>query len=519
LADGERVLTDPATTIANTEVLRAPGESEPGLVAASALTFGASIAGLVIALFRSKLLAVLLGPSGVAVLANIGTYSSLALVVGNAFTGQGATRSIAEARAAGRSTDIRWLIRYTLALPMVIGLAIFAITALWAPSISSLITGTVNYSGLIVLSSAFIPVLLVAAAYGQVLQAFIKVARIAAASVVGSVALIGATVLLTIPFGLTGAVVAIGVGAAVRVAYLAHTERWVLSGWAGRQRPSGARPPLSPILKLSLSSAILGIAAAAVALLIRTSIVGILGLEQNGIYQPVSDISDIYLEVILASTSLYLFPKMTALLTLDKRAEAAHELGHGMRLLLVITVPVALIGIGFGEVVIRTLYSASFTDASGPLAIQMAGNIVKVVAWSLGAGLLPLGMYRSWLVIGLVTLAIRYFGVVALAPSMGLDGVAVAYVLAWLWAAGSAAVAVGFVSRLWPSRHDWRATGVGATLVAISLAAAWYSPVMGNLVSLIAAIAWVAVTRGDLIELASEITRRGGLKWPWGANA
>ena len=495
-----------------TSVARA--ESDPGLVSASVITFGSSIAGLALNLARSKLLAVLLGPGGVAVLANIGTYNSLAVVVGNGLTGQGAIRSIAEARARGRCADVRWLTTYTLALPTLIGLFIFSITGLNASIISRLVTGTVDYSGLIVLSSVFIPVLVMGNAYGQVLQASLRVARIAAASVVGNAALLVATIALAIPFGLTGAILGIGAAAGVKIAYLVTRERWVLKVSADRRAGVGARPSLAPILQLSISSAILGIAGAGMSLLIRASIVTILGLDQNGIYQPVVDVSDTYLEVLLASTSLYLFPKMTALVTQGRRTEAAHDLGHGLRLLLVLTVPFALIGIGFGEIVIRALYSDSFASASQPLAIQMSGNILKVIAWSLGAALLPLGMYRAWLAIGLMTLGVRYVGVVVLAPSFGLDGVAIAYVFAWAWAALSTAIAVGVFGRLWPSRRDWMVTGVAAAMTTGSLAAATLSTMAGGVMSGIALVIWLLFARHDLRELISETGRRGASRRP-----
>lgn len=506
-------MTTSVPDLVNLEHLGSPIQSEPGLVSASAVTLVAASIGLAIALARAKLLAVVLGPSGVAVLANLATYSFLAVVIGSALTGQGAIRSVAEARAAGRSSDVLWLIRYTLTIPVAIGLAVFAITALTSAQVSTLVTGTSEYAPLVVLSALFIPASIFAAAYAQVLQAFLRVARIAASSVVGSVALMAATVLMAIPFGLTGAVLAVGVAAVAKVAYFALSERWVLHGWGRAARVRASRPPISPILGISLGAAVLGIAAAGVGLLVRASIVGILGLEQNGIYQPVADISETYLEVLLTSTGLYLFPKMTAQLTQGMRKEAARELGHGMRLLLVLVVPIALVTIGFGENVIRILYTGSFANATGPLQIQMAGNIVKVVAWSLGAGLLPLGMYRSWVLIGLVTLLVRYVSLLLLAPAFGLNGVAISYVLAWSWSAVATAIAVGHAGRLWPARTDWQVAASGGALVVLALAAALTSDGLGVPVSILATIGWLVVTRRDITELATEVSRVGGL-WP-----
>ena len=400
-----------------------PLEADPGLVSASAVTLGASIVVLLIALVRSKIVAVLLGTGGVAVLANIVILSSLTVMLSNAFTGSGATRAITEARAAGRVVDVRWLIRYTLAVPLLIACALMVLQVVAAPQVSLLITGTTEYAGLMVLAAILIPPLVFAAALGQVLQAFLKVARIAAGSLVANTTILAATVVFAIPFGLPGALAAIGFGAVARVAYLYRSERSLLRGWR-HVRSTGDRPRLSPILSLSLSGTVLGLASVAVALLVRSNIVGILGLDANGVYQPVVEISDFYLEVILTSTSLYLFAKITELVTVGRRTEAAAVLGHGLRLLMVLTVPIALVSIGFSELLIRVLYSDDFAAASGPLEIQMAGSVFKVIAWSVGAALLPLGMYRSWLAIGLVTLAIRYAGVLLLAPSLGLDGVA-----------------------------------------------------------------------------------------------
>jgi PST family polysaccharide transporter len=477
------------------------GEASSALIAASVLTLIASATGMVIGLLRSKLLAVLLGPSGVGILANLGIYNTFVSTAGTAFAGQGSTRAIAVARADGRDDHVDWLIRYSFLIPPAVGLFILGGTVALAPQVSELVMGDPQYAPLVAISAMAIPLTLLGTSYAGVLQGFVRIGSLAKASIATTIISLVVIAALILLFGLTGAVVAGSIVALVQLGIFFAREPWVIRGRRWRRRLNFNWLALGPVLQLGSASVVLTIVGTLVTLLIRSDIVRVLGIDQNGIYQPVSAISDTYLEVLISSTSLYLFPRLTELLRAGRRSEAADEVGHGLRMVLAVTVPLLLLLIAFGEPIVVLLYSDKFRPAADPLAIQMAGNILKVITWTAAAALLPLGYYRAWLLIGLSQLAIKYLGTHLLLPALGLQGVAIAYDLCWAWTFAVEMFVVVAIGRVGPRPRDWRHALIAVALVGGTFAAYEMTHILGMLVAVTAVVVWFAVSRDDLADL------------------
>jgi PST family polysaccharide transporter len=497
-----------------------PGYDGGALITASTLTLISSATGLVIGLLRSKLVAVLVGSKGVSILSNLNIYNAFAATAGTAFAGPGSTRAIAAARAEGRDERVDWLIRYSFLVPPAIGLLILTVTVVFAQQISGLVMGDTQYADLVAISAVAIPLTLLGASYAGVLQGFIRIGSLAKASIATTLVSLVVTVAFVLAFGLRGAIVATSIVALVQVGIFLLREPWVVRERRWRRRLSFDWAALHPVLQLGLASVALTVASTLVALLIRSDIVRVVGLEQNGVYQPVAAISDTYLELLISSTSFYLFPRLTELLSAGRRTDASAEVGHGLRVILAVTVVLLLLAIAFGEPIVVLLYSDQFRGAADPLAIQMTGNILKVVIWSASAALLPLGYYRAWLLLGLCHLAIKYFGTHLLLPGMGLDGVAVAYDLAWAFTFLAEGFLVVAVIKVGPRWHDWQRAIIAGALVVFTFGAHSLNHGLGMLAAVAALLVWLAVSRADLVDLARTLSglarprlqalRRGG---------
>ncbi len=482
------------------------GEAGAALIAASTLTLIASATGTVIGLFRSKLVAVLLGPGGVGILSNIGIYNAFVSTAGTAFAGQGLTRAIAAARAERRDERVDWLIRYGFLVPPAVGLLIQMVTLVLAAQVSGLVMGDTQYAPLIAISAFAIPLTLLGASYSGVLQGFVRIGSLAKVSIATTFVSLIATVALIFAFGLTGAVAAASIVALLQLGIFFLREPWVVRGRHWRRRLGLDRLALRPVIQLGLAGVVISIVSTLVTLLIRSDIVRVLGIEQNGIYQPVAAISDTYLEVLIASTSVYLFPRLTGLLSVGRRIEASDEVGQGLRLILAITVPLLLLAIAFGEPIVVLLYSDRFRAAADPLAIQMAGCVLKVVTWTAAAALLPLGYYRAWLLISLSQLAIKLVGTYLLLPPMGLHGVAIAYDLGWAWTLLAEGFVVVVIGRVGPRRRDWRYAFVAIGLVFGTFAAHQMAGALGMLIAVAATVVWLAASRAELANLTNTLT-------------
>lgn len=481
------------------------------LTRASAATLGAAATSLLLGLIRSKIVALLLGPFGVGALANLNLYLSSATVVAAAAAGPGAVRALAAMSSGDDPGSRSWLERYLFVGPLIVGLLLTVITVVVAGPLSVLLLGQPDLAFAVLLICAAIPVAVVAASYTHLLQSLLRVTTIARADVVTTIVSLPLTVVLVVGFGLAGGVVAVGAGFAVRLIALRLLSPGVRprGDWRRSLRvPAGA---LRPILVIGSGGAILAIATTLGALLVRAEIVRTLGLETSGLYQPIAALSDVYLDVIIAATSVYLFPRLTELLARGDRATSQHELGHGLRLSLAVSMPLILVAIGLSDPVVQLLYSAEFGEAAWPLSIQMAGTILKVVSVSVGVALLPLALTRTWVLIGVLVVVLRYVGVVLLAPSMGLVGAAIASDVAWAVGAVATLVAVQRSGRLSVARLDLGHAALAGILVVAVLAARAIDGPLAGVVTLGATVFWLGMVRGELLALFT--TLRGALHW------
>lgn len=483
------------------EAASAPNE----LVTASVLMMASSSTGLVVGLIRSKLVALLLGPAGVGVLSNLSIYNNLVVTTATAVAGQGSTRAIAAERAMGRDDRLDWLIRYTFLVPTAIGLLLLIGSAALASQVAATVMGDSGYATLVVISAVGIPLGALATAYAGVLQGYVRIGSLARAGIVSTLGSLVLTVGLVLWFGITGAALAIPAVLLLQLAIYFRQEPWVVLDRRWRRRLAVNWPALGPVLQLGIASVVLALAGLLVSLLIRTDIVQVLGVDQNGVYQPVAALSDTYFEILISSTSVYLFPRLTQLLSTGDKHQAAREVGHGLRVVLGVTMPFMLLGIGLSVPVVVLFYSDSFQGAGDPLAIQMAGNVLKTITWSIGAATLPLGFYRAWLLIGLVNLLVKLVAVHLLLPTMGLNGVAVAYDLSWAFSCVTETALVVAIGRLNPGWRDWLRALTAVAFIAVTLGGHMLTPVLGLILALVAACVWIAVSRVELGDLVKSV--------------
>jgi O-antigen/teichoic acid export membrane protein len=91
--------------------------------------------------------------------------------------------------------------------------------------------------------------------------------------------------------------------------------------------------------------------------------------------------------------------------------------------------PIAIISLGFlgvlGRPLLSLLFSSEFQAAGKFLPILLTANFLQAAAWVLGAPLLGFGLIRTWTLIQLAGVALRYGLSVLLMPVIGAQAVPV----------------------------------------------------------------------------------------------
>jgi PST family polysaccharide transporter len=459
------------------------------LARATLTSWLASASIIVLGVVRTKVSAVTLGSTGVGIIGQ-GNYLST-FIGGIAAVGLSTAciSAIAAARARGDESELKAAAHLAALLPLALGLLLSAVVIAFSPQVARSMMADSMLWWIVVLAALSTPLNLVVGAVSIVLQGKEEITRSAKASVIAALINTAVVVSLVLALRLQGAAIAIlltslvSVGVSIVVAPRAFVEAF------GRPIRFPRRAILATMVKLSLASLVLGAAGSTADLLIRTRVVGLFGVDSLGKYQPVFAISNQYLVVFISAIGVYMFPTLTRLLKSGDRVNALKELDAGLRLMLFVFTPLIILLMLAAPVVVRALYSNQFIEAVPVLRLQLIGDILKVCAYSIGAALLPLGLTRWWVGIGLGTV-LAYLGVaLILLPVMHLPALALAYVISWVLNLGVTLIVILRENGSWLSARN-ALLGSAAILSVIGMAAlAAFIPGVTSIIIGIAAVA------------------------------
>jgi PST family polysaccharide transporter len=199
--------------------------------------------------------------------------------------------------------------------------------------------------------------------------------------------------------------------------------------------PPAALPPRAawatwkPMVQLGAAFMLGGLVTALTLLLVRARITDHLGLEAAGQFAAAWGITMTYVGFLLSAMGMDYYPRLSQVI--DDRAAANRLMNEQAQLSLAIGGPVLLLLIGLAPLLIVALYSAEFGQAVTLLQWQTAGNMLKIVCWSLGFAFGAAARSRTFLLVqvnfNLVYLALVWPGLVPL----GLEITGIAFLAAY----------------------------------------------------------------------------------------
>jgi len=165
-----------------------------------------------------------------------------------------------------------------------------------------------------------------------------------------------------------------------------------------------------------------------------------LGLTQTGHWQAAWRLSETYLAVVTSSVSMYFLPKLGELAS--QPAKLRQEVLRTVSAVAIITASIATVLFVGREWVVRWVFAPSFAPMAELMPWQLAGDVLKTVAWSLGFVLVALVRRRWYMTLELIV-PVLYVGIAALLlPQVGIIGTVWAYGLSSIVQLVLAAVAL-----------------------------------------------------------------------------
>lgn len=442
------------------------------ILLSSSIVGGAQVINIAAGILRMKVVAEVLGPTGVGL---VGLYMSLIQTASSiAALGLGSvgTRQIAEAYAEGGDIAVgrtrRALFWGTLVLALV-GAALFWLLSGWIARVTLADESRANDVAWLSLGVALT---VAAGSQGALLTGLRRIgdlARISVGSgVIGTV--LGALVLWF--WGAQG-LIAMVLVAPLLSFLLGHLYVARLGSPAGL--PSRLPEMLREwhaMVALGLAFMLGGLVTTVGHLVARSLVQRELGAEALGHFQAAWGIGITYLGFVLGAMATDYYPRLTAVIR--DNATATRLVNEQTEVALLLCAPVLLAMFGLAPWVIQLLYTAEFAPAVEILRWQILGDILKVMSWPLGFVILASGKGKTFILTEMLGMGAFLLGVLFGLPLIGITATGVAFLalyvvylpLMWLLSKRS-------IDFRWTRAVKFQALGVIAAVLALDVVARW----------------------------------------------
>lgn len=379
--------------------------------------------GMICSLLRNKLIAIWVGQSGIAL---VGILNSVVEMIGTLSQQGLRTSAVGQLSAVASTPRFGSLASVVASCGTIIGIVCALLMLIFSPLLSRISFGSGDYT--IAFAIAAIAVLLnsIAASHQAILQGSGRLARIARASLIGSIVGLIVSVPLLWWLRLTAIPWIIVVYSAVTTAAYIF-PRLQLCHIPLRETIIESAAILRLGLWLTLSSAV----GWAVSYLFMAWLHARGGSDAVGLYQCGSTIAIRYMGILFSAIALEFYPRL-ARRAGHSAAGSAILIAHETGIVLRIAFPAALILIIFSQLAINILYSSEFTAATPFMTGALAATPLRALSWCAAFMIVARGDGRAFLLVETAS-GLICFGLSAwLYTLVGYAGLGAAYILWYL---------------------------------------------------------------------------------------
>lgn len=474
-------------------------DSHRQIVSSSALVGGAALVTNGLGIARLKVVALLLGPTGLGVLGvYLNIVAAASMIAGLGFN-TSAVREIAAAEGAGKEEQVD-----AARLALIWGVSLCGLLAAGAiilfrqPLATAILDDPrratdFGWLGLAVGLSVMSTLLV------TLLNAFRRISRLAAvqlwAALLGTIA--GLSALLA--WGEAGLILYVIAAPASALLVALALWRW-LPRPATRPGPRLVSRQFWKLVRLGAPFMVGAVALSIAVLGVRAIVQGRLGATALGHFGAVWTISGTYIAFIITAMSTDFYPRLAALD--GDRPASVQLINDQLETAVMLALPILLGVQATAPWLLPLLYSSEFTPAADLLRLQILGDLFKVLSFPLVMALLAAGRGLAYLLLELTIATLFLLMAWAGTAALGLQGAGIGYALTY---------AIYFIVLLLIARktigfrfvREGRlvavaSTGALALLTGVSLAGDVPGLALGTLLS--AGALWLAYSRLDRLE-------------------
>ena len=395
---------------------------------ATSLFGGVQVYNILIGIIKSKIIAVLLGTTGMGVL---GLYqSTISFIQGltSMGLGQSAVRDVSEANATGNTERISRTVAVLRKLVWLTGLIGMGICLLLSPVLSKFTFGNYDYTIPFILLSAILLLDQVRIGQGVLLQGLRRLKDLAKASTIGATL----SLVISVPFYYLLKVDGIA------PTLLLTSVSYLLVNWCFAKKTNIPKKHVSLktslqdgrlMMKMGTVMTINSIIVLGVAYLLRWFIRVQGGIEEVGLFTAGFTIVNTYAGMVFNAMATDYYPRLAAVNHDNDKGNLI--INQQIEIATLVIAPLMVLCIVFMPLVIKILYSDQFLQANVFIIWASAGIIFKAISWALSYNFIAKGKAHQFIInevsAKLYSLPLQ-FGCYYF---MGLKGLGIAFLLSY----------------------------------------------------------------------------------------
>jgi O-antigen/teichoic acid export membrane protein len=392
------------------------------LLRTSLLSLASTIVKMLAGLAISKTLAVVTGPSGLALVGQFQNFVQIALTTAKGALDTGVTKYTAE---YGADEARRARLFSTAARLCACSCAVVALVLLLASEpLSRYLLHSSDHAYVLRLFGLTVALFVLNSLLLAIVNGLQEIRTYILVNIAQSLLTLLLTVGLIAWLGLDGALIALVTNQSLVLVVLL----WMLRGHMVIKivhfRSPFDRVEAIRLSKYSLMTAVSAVVSPLTAITVRDHIASTLSINQAGYWQAMWYVSTVYLTIVTTSLSVYYLPKLAA--TSDRHALRS-ELLNGYRVIMPIVIAAALMLYVMREWVVLILFSDAFSPMLLLFRWMLIGDVIKLASWLVAYLMLAKAMTRAFIVTEVVFSASFVALVMILTEHYGLEGVTYAY--------------------------------------------------------------------------------------------
>jgi len=374
-----------------------------------------------------KVVAVIIGPSGLALLGQLNSFSTIVMTFATGGLNSGITKYISQYKKSASKTRI--FISTAFVLTVILSITCGLILILFPKYISTQIFLNANYSIVILIFGVTVVLYALNNLILSILNGYKEYKKYVQVGIVSSIVGLVFTIALVLYWGLNGAMIAAvtyqSIMFFVTIYMLAKLPwfRWynLTAGFSF--------PVFKKYINYSLMTFVNVATIPVSQIIIRSYSIKYISIEQTGLWEAMNRISGMYLMVFSSSFLVYYLPRLSEL---NESKAIRHEVITAFKFM----IPVLTVGFTgiflFRHFIVRLLFTSEFYPVEDLFLWQLIGDFLKMSSWLLTFIMIAKSMTYLYVVTEIscyasLTLLCLYF-----ARHFGIIGITQAYMINYI---------------------------------------------------------------------------------------